>query len=70
VSLLRRWLATNGAVGECSDWYLLLMEAKYLGVAPWDLQQQPIHWRLMAREALAAEHYAEAQQKQARGNRT
>lgn len=30
--------------------------AKWLGVAPWDLGQQRVGWKLMAMEAIAAEN--------------
>lgn len=36
------------------DWYRLIAAAKYLGVAPWDLLEQPAiwtEWALMAGEA-------------------
>lgn len=42
------------------DWYPLLRAAKYLGVAPWDLANQPILWQQVALVAEAAE--AEAKQ--------
>lgn len=36
-------------------WYRLIRGAKFLGVAPWDLEQQPVTWLLAAEEAQAAE---------------
>jgi hypothetical protein len=27
------------------DWYPLIRAARYLGVAPWELQAQPIAWQ-------------------------
>lgn len=34
------------------DWYTLMRAAKYLGVSPWDLDEQPVYWM---ERALAAE---------------
>lgn len=42
---------------------MLIREAKYLGVAPWDLLAQPMVWRSWARWAQTAE--AEAQRQKA-----
>lgn len=38
------------------EWYPLIRAARYLGVAPWELQAQPIAWQewaLMAENAEA-----------------
>lgn len=38
-------------MGELPDWYPLIRAARYLGVPPWDLLDQPLlwqHWALMA----------------------
>lgn len=35
-------------MGALPDWYPLLRAAKYLGVAPWDLLQQPLFWQQKA----------------------
>jgi hypothetical protein len=51
-------------MGECPGWYELFMEAKFLGVPPWQLAEQPLIWRVMAREAMEAENYARSQQAQ------
>lgn len=48
-------------MGEVPDWYLLIRSAKYLGVAPWDLLDQPKVWRNWARWAENAENEAERQ---------
>ena len=50
-------------MGELPAWYTLLRAARYLGVAPWDLAQQPVvwtHWALAAEssEALAQQNQA------------
>lgn len=55
-------------MGSVPQWYSLIKEAEYLGVAPWELHEQPVIWRHWARMASAAE--AEARkQKQASKSR-
>lgn len=46
-------------MGACTEWYALIREAKYLGVAPWDLLEQPMVWREWVAEAMTAEAAAE-----------
>lgn len=36
-------------------WYRLVRASKFLGVAPWDLEQQSVTWLLAAEEAQSAE---------------
>lgn len=55
---LRRYLATDGAMGEVPDWYRLLVAARYLGVPPWDLAQKPLWWMNIALAAQSAENAA------------
>jgi hypothetical protein len=43
------------------DWYPLIQAAKYLGVAPWDLFEQGVHWQNWALIALEAEEDARHQ---------
>lgn len=45
----------------CPDCYVIVQEAKQLGVAPWDLLKQPVFWRSVARACLDAENYAHNQ---------
>ncbi len=42
-------------MGECPDWYLLFKAARYLGVAPWELENQHPLWLEWAVHALTAE---------------
>jgi len=35
--------------------------ARYLGVAPWDLYEQPVYWQRWAIEAESAENEAQAE---------
>lgn len=42
-------------MGECPDWYPLLKAAKWLGVPPWELVDQPQVWMEWALIADAAE---------------
>ena len=42
-------------MGEVPEWYLVIRAARYLGVAPWDLIDQPQAWQQMALEAENAE---------------
>lgn len=46
-------------MGSMPDWYPLLRAARYLGVAPWDLYEQPAQWMHWALDAEAAENEAE-----------
>lgn len=61
MKVLRRWLATEGKVldGEIPTWYFVLRAAKYLGVAPWELADQPIFWMRVALATESAELEAE-----------
>ena len=45
------------------DWYVIIRAARYLGVAPWDLLNQPIYWQQKALEAERID--AEVQEAQA-----
>lgn len=45
-------------MGECPPWYPLLSAARYLGVAPWVLAEQPITWLDRAKAAMSAEAHA------------
>jgi hypothetical protein len=45
------------------EWYPLIRAARYLGVAPWELQAQPIAWQDMALMAENAEAPAPPQAK-------
>lgn len=52
---LRRYLATDGEMGEPPDWYATIQAAKYLNVAPWELMEQALFWRDKALIAMTAE---------------
>lgn len=45
-------------MGECPDFYALIQHAKYLRVAPWELQEQSLFWRYAAATCLEGEHQA------------
>jgi hypothetical protein len=49
--------------------YLLIRAARYLGVAPWDLEDRAILWRNLALACESAEHEAEAEALKLRGRR-
>lgn len=49
---------SEGVAGKVPAWYLLFQAAKYLGVAPWELQEQSIEWYLYALAAISAENEA------------
>ena len=34
-----------------TDWYVLMRAARYLGVAPWELLDQPVYWQHKAIES-------------------
>lgn len=46
-------------MGTCPEWYPLLKAARYLGVAPWELLEQPRMWFEWALTAQAAENEAQ-----------
>ena len=46
-------------MGAAPEWYVLLRAAKYLGVAPWELMEQPATWMNLALAAEGAENRAE-----------
>lgn len=53
---LRRWIATEGAMGAVPQWYLLVRAARYLKVPPWDLATKPVWWMNVALAAEQAEN--------------
>jgi hypothetical protein len=58
-------------LGSCPDWYRLLRAAKYLGVPPWELLQQPACWYDWALLAESAEVDAQdARRKQTKPRNT
>ena len=46
-------------MGACPDWYALIVAAKYLGCAPWDLMKQSVWWKDKAHVGMTAEHQAQ-----------
>ena len=45
-----------GVADEFPEWYVVVQAAKWLGVKPWDLLEQPVwwlHWGLAGRAAEA-----------------
>lgn len=59
---IRRWLIRPEIDDELPDWYApfkdLVNAARYLGVAPWDLNRAPRFWKEMALIAMHAEREA------------
>jgi hypothetical protein len=49
-------------MGEAPDWYVHLRAAKYLGVAPWELDDQPLFWKNAALVAEDVENQYQQQQ--------
>ncbi len=51
------------------DWYIHLRAAKYLGVAPWELSQQPVFWRnaALTAESVEADYQKQENERQSRG---
>lgn len=45
----------DGQMGECPPWYVVISAARYLGVPPWELLNQPRYWTEWAVEANYAE---------------
>lgn len=56
-------------MGELPSWYLLLRAARYLGVAPWELADQPVVWARWAWAAESAEATAHKNQTERRGKK-
>jgi hypothetical protein len=56
-------------MGEIPDWYSHLSAAKYLGVAPWELGEQPVFWRNAALVAADVEHRYQQDQEKRQQNR-
>jgi hypothetical protein len=58
------------------EWYMVLRAAKYLGVAPWELERKSILWYYQAIDAMNAEAFVEnervrrQEQKARRGKKT
>lgn len=42
-------------MGEAPEWYELIVAAKYLRVAPWELLERPVVWKAWALAAASAE---------------
>lgn len=43
-------------MGEVPDWYEMIVAARYLRVAPWELHAQPAIWKQWGLAAQAAEN--------------
>jgi hypothetical protein len=56
-------------MGEAPDWYFHLRAAKYLGVAPWELSDQPVFWRnaALTAENVEGQYQEQQNQKQQKG---
>lgn len=54
-------------MGTLPSWYHTLRAARYLGVPPWDLVQQPVWWQEIALAAEAAEAAASEHRKPVAG---
>lgn len=60
---LRRYLVTDGAMGEAPLWFTLIQAARYLGVPPWDLAAKPAWWVRVALASQSAESHANRKRK-------
>jgi hypothetical protein len=60
---LRRYLVTDGAMGEAPLWFTLIQAARYLRVPPWDLASKPAWWVRVALASQAAENHASKKRK-------
>lgn len=49
-------------MGAVPDYYPLVLSARYLGVAPWELAEQPSYWMRIAQVCEGAELDARAEQ--------
>ena len=50
-----RYIATEGGMGECPDWYTVIQAAKYLNMSPIELMKEPVWWFDKAVIAMNAE---------------
>ena len=57
---MRRWLATDGKLGECPGDYALFKAAQYCNAKPWEMVEQSLWWTYKALDYMSAE--AEAQE--------
>lgn len=48
-------------MGAVPDWYLVIRAARYLGVAPWEMLEQPSLWLGWALASERAENEAAAE---------
>lgn len=46
-------------MGEIPEWYYVIRAARYLGVPPWELMEQPKYWLDWALESESAENEAQ-----------
>jgi hypothetical protein len=67
VKLLKRYLVTDGRIGEVPHWYRIINAARYLKVAPWELAQQSAFWLHAAESAQAAEAAAQNRRQRTAG---
>src|SRR6266568_1015037 len=53
---LGRYIATNGLMGSCPDWYELMGIADRLRCKVWELPEVSIFWQDIGRKAIQAEN--------------
>jgi hypothetical protein len=56
---LRRWLATEGKLGECPEDYALFKAAAWCNAKPWEMAEQSMWWKFKALNYMSAEAEAE-----------
>jgi hypothetical protein len=55
-------------MGSVPAWYTTIQAARYLGVAPWELLEQPLFWQETALASQRAESSAAKQRDKAKGS--
>jgi len=55
---LGRYLATDGLVGYCPDFYPDFVIARACNCKPWELKDVSVYWKDKALIVLSAENYA------------
>jgi hypothetical protein len=60
---ITRWNRYDGRLGNPPEWYFLIEHARYLGVAPWELEQHP-EWIERSKIAQLGELRAELAKRQ------
>jgi hypothetical protein len=62
-------MTTNGQMGHRPQWHITMTAARYMGVDPWELIEQPLCWTRWALDSMHAEQESERQKSEAAARR-